>query len=83
MIYLSDFTTFPISLGLRMYQSQAGAWANLLMAASLIALIPVGIVFLVCQKSLMAGLGAISPRETDMASGSGKRRVMTPKMRIH
>lgn len=34
LIYLSDFTTYPISLGLRMYQSMAGTWANRLLAIS-------------------------------------------------
>jgi len=59
LIYLSDFTTYPISLGLRMYQSMAGTWANLLMAASLIALVPVVIVFFLCERQIMRGLGVI------------------------
>lgn len=62
LIYLSDFTTYPISLGLRMYQSMAGTWANLLMATSLIAMVPVVIVFFVCQRSLMRGLGVVVER---------------------
>lgn len=56
LIYLSDFTTYPIALGLRMYQSMAGTWANQLMAASVIAMIPVVIVFLICQKYVMRAL---------------------------
>lgn len=59
LIYLSDFRTFPISLGLRMYQSMAGTWANLLMATSLIALVPVAVVFLLCERHVMRGLGLI------------------------
>jgi ABC-type glycerol-3-phosphate transport system permease component len=59
LIYLSDFNTFPISLGLRMYQSMAGTWANLLMATSLIALVPVVIVFCLCERHIMRGLGVI------------------------
>lgn len=59
LIYLSDFMTYPISLGLRMYQSMAGTWANLLMATSLIALLPVAIVFLLCDRYIMRGLGVI------------------------
>ncbi len=59
LIYLSDFTTYPISLGLRMYQSMAGTWANLLMATSLIALVPVAIVFFLCDRHLMRGLGVV------------------------
>ena len=60
LIYLSDFKTYPISLGLRMYQSMAGTWANELMAVSLVALVPVVIVFLICQRHVMHGLGVKS-----------------------
>ena len=59
LIYLSDFKTYPISLGLRMYQSMAGTWANLMMATSLIALVPVAIVFFLCDRHLMRGLGVV------------------------
>ncbi|MCK4659656.1 MAG: carbohydrate ABC transporter permease [Phycisphaerae bacterium] len=58
LIYLSDFHTFPISLGLRMYQTATGSWVNLLMAVSLLALLPLAIVFLLCQGYLMRGLAA-------------------------
>ena len=50
LIYLSDFETYPVSLGLRMYQSLAGTWLNLLMAASLVALVPVALVVLLCLR---------------------------------
>ncbi len=40
LVYLSDYKTYPVSVGLRMYQSMEGSWANLIMAASLIALLP-------------------------------------------
>lgn len=59
LIYLSDFTTYPISLGLRMFQSQAGTWANLLMATSLVALLPVAVMFFLCERYMMKGLGVI------------------------
>lgn len=59
LIYLSDFKTYPISLGLRMYQSMAGTWANELMAVSLVALVPVVIVFVICQRHVMRGLGIV------------------------
>ena len=62
LLYLSDFSTYPISLGLRMLQSMAGTWANLLMAASLISLIPVVVVFFVCERHIMRGLGALAFR---------------------
>jgi len=57
LIYLGDYSKYPISLGLRMYQTQAGTWANLLMAASLIALVPVAIMFFLCDRYVMRGLG--------------------------
>ncbi len=53
LLYLSDFQTFPVSLGLRMYQSLAGTWANPLMAACLVALVPVVIVFFCCEKYVL------------------------------
>lgn len=56
MLYLSDFNSFPIALGLRMYQSMAGTWANQLMAVSLMALVPVVLVFVVCERVLMRGV---------------------------
>lgn len=56
LIYLSDFTTFPVSLGLRMYQSLSGTWANQLMAASLTSLIPVIVMFVVTERYLMRRL---------------------------
>ncbi len=65
LIYLSDFQTYPISLGLRMHQSMAGTWANLLMATSLIALVPIVIVFLVSERQLMRGLDVVSGSSKD------------------
>lgn len=59
LIYLSDFQTFPISLGLRMYQSLSGTWMNLLMAASVVALVPVFVLFVVGEKWLLVGLGVV------------------------
>lgn len=57
LIYLSDFHKYPASLGLRMYQSQAGTWSNLLMAASIVTLVPVVVVFLSGERWLMRGMG--------------------------
>ena len=56
LIYLSDFNTFPVSVGLRMYQSMAGTWINLLMAASLTALLPAVVVFAIGQRWMARGL---------------------------
>jgi len=56
LIYLSDFAKYPVSLGLRMYQSLEGSWANLLMAASLVTLLPLAVLFFVAQRYFVRGL---------------------------
>jgi ABC-type glycerol-3-phosphate transport system permease component len=61
LIYLNDFRTYPIALGLRMYQSVSGSWVNLLMAASLLALLPVAAVFVIGQRYLARGLQVSRP----------------------
>jgi multiple sugar transport system permease protein len=50
LIYLSDYRRYPISMGLRMYQSMDGSFVNLLMAASLMASLPVLLLFLLGQR---------------------------------
>lgn len=56
LIYLSDFEKFPISLGLMMYNSLEGSWVNYLMAASLVALGPLVILFFLAQRYFVKGL---------------------------
>ena len=56
LIYLSDFNSCPISLGLRMYQAIEGAWVNYLMAASLVALSPLVLLFFFAQRYFIGGL---------------------------
>jgi len=46
LVYLSDFQRYPISLGLRMYQTMEGSYVNLLLAASLLATLPLMLLFL-------------------------------------
>jgi multiple sugar transport system permease protein len=57
LIYLVDQHTFTLSLGLQQYQTQHGGtpW-NLLMAASLMVILPVVVVFLVAQKAFIQGI---------------------------
>lgn len=59
LIFLNHQEQFTLSLGLYMYQSQQGAtpW-NLLMAASVLVILPVLIVFLLTQRSFMRGITA-------------------------
>ena len=40
-----------------MYQTTAGTWINMLMAASLVALLPPLIVFAIGQRFIISGLG--------------------------
>ena len=56
LIYLSDFERYPISLGLHMYNSLEGSWVNLLMAASIVALAPLVLIFFVAQRYFVRGM---------------------------
>jgi multiple sugar transport system permease protein len=57
LIYLVDQNTFTLSLGLQAYQTQHGGtpW-NLLMAATLMVIAPVLIIFFFAQKSFIQGI---------------------------
>lgn len=79
LLYLSDFKTFPVAMGLRMYQSQAGTWANLLMAASLIAMLPLVIAFVLCQRDLMRGLGVAGAGRIDGQAAYKSQAAKDPR----
>jgi len=53
LLYLSDYQTFPISVGLRMYYKMQGAWPNLLMAVAVLSMIPPLVIVLIAQRHLM------------------------------
>jgi multiple sugar transport system permease protein len=57
LIYLVDANTFTLSLGLAAYQTQHGGtpW-NLLMAATLMVILPVLIVFFFAQRVFIQGI---------------------------
>jgi multiple sugar transport system permease protein len=57
LIYLVDQNTFTLSLGLQAYQTQHGGtlW-NLLMAASVVVILPVIVVFFLAQKVFIQGI---------------------------
>ena len=57
LIYLNDQQSFTLSLGLAAYQQQHGGtpW-NLLMAATLMVVLPVVIVFFFAQKTFIQGI---------------------------
>ena len=59
LIYLQSQNQFTLSLGLQQYQSQAGGTSfNLLMAASLIVILPIIVLFFFTQKLFIQGIAA-------------------------
>jgi len=55
LIYLSDSSMYTVALGLQAFQGQYNTQWNLLMAASVVALLPVLIAFFFGQKSFIQG----------------------------
>ena len=58
MIYLRDTKLKTIQIGIRMFITQYGSEYGLIMAASVLSLIPVLIVFLSMQKYFVEGIAA-------------------------
>lgn len=56
LVYLSDYRSYTVAVGLRMLHSIEGSWANLIMAASLITLIPPLAVVLIVQRRLVRSI---------------------------
>jgi multiple sugar transport system permease protein len=57
LIYLSDYERYPIALGLRMYQNvEGGAFVHYLMAASVVALFPLIVLFFLAQRYITKAL---------------------------
>ena len=56
LLYLWDQKMFPIALGLRLFQSRFSVEMEALMAATIIALIPVLVVFFFAQKYFIQGI---------------------------
>lgn len=59
IIFLNDFNKYPISVGLAFFQGRYGVEWNLFMAATLVSLVPVLIVYFFAQKHLIGGIAAI------------------------
>ncbi len=56
LLFLNHQDTYPVSLGLHMYQSQhGGAEWNVTMAATLIAVAPVLVLFIIARRAFMGG----------------------------
>lgn len=57
LLYMSDFSRYPVSVGLRMYQSLSGTWINVLMAASLISTLPLLMLFMILVRRRLPSTG--------------------------
>lgn len=56
LIYLSDYLTYPISMGIYMFQSAESMYVHYIMAASLVAVVPVLILFFSAQQYFIKGI---------------------------
>jgi len=56
LLYVSNRDLMPLELGLRVFQSQRGTQWNYLMAATLIAMIPIVGIFLAGQRFFIRGI---------------------------
>jgi len=56
LIYLTDYLKFPIPLGIYMFKSAEFIFVNYVMAASLIAVVPVIIIFFSAQQYFVKGI---------------------------
>lgn len=56
LIYLQNSRNFTLALGLRMFQGEAAASWHLLMAASLLTMLPVLVLFFAAQKYFIQGV---------------------------
>lgn len=56
LIYLDRVETYTLQLGLRMFQTVNGGFTHYLMAASILVLLPVLILFFVAQRQLVQGI---------------------------
>ena len=59
LIYLSDFNSYPISVGLAFFQGRFSVEWNMFMAATLVSIIPVLVLYFFAQRQLIGGLSSI------------------------
>jgi ABC-type glycerol-3-phosphate transport system permease component len=56
LIYLSDVEQYTLQMGLRMFQSMYGSFVHYLMAASILVLLPLLVLFFLAQKYFVRGI---------------------------
>jgi multiple sugar transport system permease protein len=59
LIYLNSFDKFPVSLGLAMFRGRYSVEWNLFMAATLITILPVLVVYFFSQNKLIGGIASV------------------------
>lgn len=59
LIYLSDFNSYPISVGLAFFRGRYSVEWNLFMAATLVSILPILVVYFFAQRQLIGGLASI------------------------
>ncbi len=59
LIFLDDFGEYPISVGLAFFQSRYSVEWNLFMAATLVSIVPILVLYFFAQRHLIGGLSAI------------------------
>lgn len=59
LIYLSDFNSYPISVGLAFFQGRYSVEWNMFMAATLISIIPVLVLYFFAQRHLIGGISTM------------------------
>jgi len=59
LIYLNDTKTFPLAIGLNLLRQRYNTDYNLLMAASLMAVIPVLILYFFAQRHIIGGIASV------------------------
>lgn len=59
LIYLNDFNTYPISVGLAFFKGRYSVEWNLFMAATLVSILPVLVLYFFAQKHLIGGIASL------------------------
>ncbi|NOZ71363.1 MAG: carbohydrate ABC transporter permease [Chloroflexi bacterium] len=59
LIYLNTFESFPIQVGLAFFKGRYGVEWNLFMAATLVSILPVLILYFFVQKQLIGGIASV------------------------
>jgi ABC-type glycerol-3-phosphate transport system permease component len=59
LIYLNDFNKYPISIGLAFFRGRYSVEWNLFMAATLVSIIPILVIYFFAQRHLIGGISSI------------------------